>query len=333
LRYHRTLGLDAEQLDELEELIEELLTEPWDKGIGRPKSLSLREAIMVTLLYKRQNLIEEVIADLFGVAQATISGIITNFTPLVAQATEEFRPDAEEAKQMTRGRMALVDGTLWPCWSWEDAPEMWAGKYKTTGHGSLIIGDEFGNIIFVSDPAPGCDHDMKKLKGEVKEILELAGAVIADKGFQGSGYVTPAKKPEDRELYLREHEYNNQISSIRSPIERAVAHLKTWKILFTDYRRPLYTFLDSFHAAIGLYFLRIEFSITLPIRDCKGRTIMASEALAWPTQSAALHWSAQYPSPLRRQAAKQCRGHEVGRQTRDGTSRRPHLRPRPIRRC
>ena len=63
--------------------------------------------------------------------------------------------------------------------------------------------------------------------------------VIADKGFQGSGYVTPAKKPQDRELYTREHEYNNQVSSIRAPIERAVAHLKTWKILFTDYRRPL----------------------------------------------------------------------------------------------
>ena len=40
---------------------------------------------------------------------------------------------------------------------------------------------------------------MKKLKGEVEELLELAGAVIADKGFQGSGYVTPAKKPKDRE--------------------------------------------------------------------------------------------------------------------------------------
>ncbi len=23
---------------------------------------------------------------------------------------------------MTRGRLALVDGTLWPCWSWESAP-------------------------------------------------------------------------------------------------------------------------------------------------------------------------------------------------------------------
>jgi hypothetical protein len=259
LRYHRTFGLDAGQLDELEVRIEDILPDPWDKGIGRPKSLSLREAIMVTLLYKRQNIIEEVIADLFGVSQGTVSEIITDFTLLIAQATEEFRPDAEEAKQMTRGRLALVDGTLWPCWSWEHAPEMWAGKYKTTGHGSLIIGDEFGNIIFVSDPAPGCDHDMKKREGEVKEILDLAGSVIADKGFQGSGYVTPAKKPQHRELYTREHEYNNQVSSIRAPIERAVAHLKAWKILFTDYRRPLNTFLDSFRAAIGLYFFELSF--------------------------------------------------------------------------
>jgi hypothetical protein len=132
LRYHRTFGLDAGQLDELEERIEDILPEPWDKGIGRPKSLSLREAIMVTLLYNRQSMIEEVIADLFGVSQGTVSEVVSKITPLIAQATEEFRPDAEEAKQMTRGRLALVDGTLWPCWSWESDPELWAGKYKTT---------------------------------------------------------------------------------------------------------------------------------------------------------------------------------------------------------
>jgi Helix-turn-helix of DDE superfamily endonuclease len=187
LRYHRTFGLDAEQLDELEELIEELLAKPWDKGIGRPKSLSLREAIMVTLLYTRQNLIEEVIADLFGVAQATVSEIITKFTPLIAQATEEFRPDAEEAKQMTRGRMALVDGTLWPCWSWATAPEMWADKYKTTGDGSLIIGDEFGNIIFVSDPAPGRDHDMKKRKARWRRFSTLPDRLSQTRDFKDLG--------------------------------------------------------------------------------------------------------------------------------------------------
>ena len=212
MRYHRTFGLDIEQLDALEKCIEEILPEPWNKGTGRPKSLSLREAIMVALLYKRQNITEEVIADLFGISQGVVSGIIKDFDPLITQATEEFVPDAEEAKEMTRGRLALVDGTLWPCWSWKIAPELWAGKYKTTGYGSLIISDEFGNIIFVSDPAPGCDHDMKKLEGTVKAILDLAGSVIADKGFQGSGYVTPAKKPKDRDLYMREHEYNERYS-------------------------------------------------------------------------------------------------------------------------
>ena len=109
MRYHRTFGLDAEQLDELEARIEDILADPWDKGTGRPKSLSLREAIMVTLLYKRQNIIEEVIADLFGVSQGTVSEIITELTPLIAQATEKLGPDAEDAKQMTRGRLALVD--------------------------------------------------------------------------------------------------------------------------------------------------------------------------------------------------------------------------------
>ena len=44
---------------------------------------------MVTLLYNRQSMIEEVIADLFGVSQGTVSEIVSKFTPLIAQATEE----------------------------------------------------------------------------------------------------------------------------------------------------------------------------------------------------------------------------------------------------
>jgi hypothetical protein len=58
---------------------------------------------------------------------------------------------------------------------------------------------------------------------------------------------------------VREHDYNNQVSSFRAPVERAVAQLKTWRILFTDYRRPLETFTSSFRAAIGLYFFKESF--------------------------------------------------------------------------
>ena len=35
--------------------------------------------------------------------------------------------------------------------------------------------------------------------------------------------------------------------------ERAVANLKTWRILHTDYLRPLHTYDDALHAAIGLH--------------------------------------------------------------------------------
>jgi hypothetical protein len=255
-------GLNAEQLDELEYRVTELLEEPWDKEEGRPRELTLREALVVTCGYLRQNIVEDVWADIFGVAQSTVSRYITFLTPVVEKAAEEDRPTAEDAAEATRGAVALVDGTLWPCWSWDGESKLWSGKYKTTGHGSLIIADLQGLIAFVSDPVTGNHHDMAKLKeSDVEKILKRAGGVFGDKGFIGTDYITtPIRKPECRELLQWEHEWNNQVSSFRAPVERAVANLKAWRILFTDYRRPLKTFKSSFRAAIGLYFFKESFA-------------------------------------------------------------------------
>ena len=57
--------------------IEDILPEPWVKGTGRPKKLTLRQAIAVTLMYNQQNIAEEVIGDIFGVSQSVVSGVIT----------------------------------------------------------------------------------------------------------------------------------------------------------------------------------------------------------------------------------------------------------------
>ena len=132
----------------------------------------------------------------------------------------------------------------------------------TTGHGSLIVTNLQGRITFVSKPVTGNRHDMAKLKGSaVEKMLAKAGGVFGDKGFIGTDYITtPIRKPECRELLQWEHEWNNQVSSFRAPVERAVATLKTWRILFTDYRRPLKTFNSSFYAAIGLYFFKETFA-------------------------------------------------------------------------
>ena len=81
-------GLDPEQLDELVWRIEEQLEEPWHKGIGRPKDLSLREAVVVASGYMRQNITQEVWAEIFDTSQPVISGIIAKFTPLIEESTE-----------------------------------------------------------------------------------------------------------------------------------------------------------------------------------------------------------------------------------------------------
>jgi hypothetical protein len=255
-------GLTCEQLDELVACAQDFLEEPWDKETGRPKALTLRNALIVTCGYMRNNITEEVWAEIFDVSQSCISRYIKLLTPVAADATKDYRPTPEDAAEATKGAIALVDGTLWPCWSWSGAKDLWAGKYKTTGHGSLIIANYDGDVLYVSDPVTGNRHDMGKLTdSESEKILKAAGGVFGDKGFIGTDYITtPVRKPEHRELYIREKEYNSEISSHRAPVERAVANLKTWRILFTDYRRPLETFKDSFNAAIGLYFFKLSFA-------------------------------------------------------------------------
>jgi hypothetical protein len=63
-------GLSDEQLDDLVARVEDFLEDSWDKLNGRPKSLCLRDAVIVTCSYMRNNIIEEVWAEIFGVSQS-----------------------------------------------------------------------------------------------------------------------------------------------------------------------------------------------------------------------------------------------------------------------
>lgn len=48
MRFERMSGLTEEQLDELECRVAGLVEEPWDKGEGRPRELTLRECAECT---------------------------------------------------------------------------------------------------------------------------------------------------------------------------------------------------------------------------------------------------------------------------------------------
>ena len=94
---------------------------------------------------------------------------------------------------------------------------------------------------------------------EAADIMEAAPSGIGDKGYQGVSFITPFKKPQGGELLDWQKEFNTQVNRLRAPVERAIARLKSWRILHTDYRRPLRTYLASYRAAVGLYFFKLNF--------------------------------------------------------------------------
>jgi hypothetical protein len=260
LRLHYTTGLTEAQRDELTLTVAGLLPEPWDRPTGRPRSLSLRDAIDVTCAYLRQNIIQHVLAEFFEVSQSLISTTIALIEPLLSVALEPVVPTPQKAASSLDGLIALIDGSLAPCWSWKGCKELWAGKQKTTGHNFQVICTTEGECVYISLPVPGSTHDAKAVLAEdVQVALSGATSVIADKGYIGRGFVTPLRRKKGWHFSVGEKAYNKAVSSVRAAVERVIAHVKSWKCLATDYRRPLRRWEGSFLLVRALYFYRRSF--------------------------------------------------------------------------
>lgn len=246
------------QMQELTCRVAAALPGPWAKKRGRPKSCGLYRAVETACMYIRHNCTQEFLGDLRKISQSTVSRIITKLVPIVGAVLEEFVPASEDAIEMVRGRVCLADGTIAPCWSYEDHAELWSRKKGTTGFNVQFACLLNGDPVFISDPLDGRVHDAVAYgETEVKEIVESSGGGIGDKGYQGTGLITPRKKPKGGELSKKDKECNAGVSALRAPVEQVIAHFKTWRIFHTDYRRPYSTYRDAYGAGRGLFFFSL----------------------------------------------------------------------------
>lgn len=251
--YHTT-GMTPAEIDELCHLVvvefETTAGRPW------PPILGLCRSVVVTLTYLRRNRVQAELAEAFGVSQPTISRAITVLTPLLQRTLADRVPVAEDIDPSAQH---IIDGTLVPCWSWADHPELYSGKHKTTGMNLQVVCDLQGRLVWVSDPVDGCRHDIAALRLSAVYDTDSAGEHplwLGDKGYIGASMITPIRKPPYRKLLDWEKKFNTDINGIRYQIEQAIAHLKNWNVLHTDYRRPLNTFASTISAVIGLEFFR-----------------------------------------------------------------------------
>ena len=87
---------------------------------------------------------------------------------------------------------------------------------------------------------------------------QLAGFdIIADLGYVAIATpTTGVRRRPGIELTDRERTLNASLSGIRASIERAIAHLKNWKILKTGHRGPLDRFADVLRTVTAHHFYK-----------------------------------------------------------------------------
>ncbi|UTM45744.1 transposase family protein [Glutamicibacter mysorens] len=165
MRYNSTTGMPEEQVIELTARVNEVLNgrrTPAKGPGGRPVVLGLYRQVVLVLVLLRQNMIQSVAADLFGISQPTVSRIYRTLLPIFDQVLAFHEPGT--LTDLALEHTLLIDGT---------------------------------------------DVPTRRFRAGITEN------------------------------YSGKKESNRQVSLIRSAAERAIAHLKNWKILATSYRARL----------------------------------------------------------------------------------------------
>jgi hypothetical protein len=255
LRYKAITGLTDGQLAELARRVGEVVGD--FKSAGRPYVLGLFESVALVVCLMRRNLVQDVAGAFFGISRPTVSRRWDLLRPVIADVLAEFVP---EPMDLVGAGSVLVDGTITPCWDWSAIPDLFSGKTQYPGFNVQIATDLDGEVVAVGmTMVHGARHDAHAYaaSGLADQLRDIHS--VADSGYVGvEGIdVVPFKKPRGGELNDNQAEFNTGLSAIRAAVERAVAHVKNWRMLSEEggrYRAPVEKFPSALKAIVALFF-------------------------------------------------------------------------------
>ncbi|WP_238324072.1 transposase family protein [Salinispora pacifica] len=155
----------------------------------------------------------------------------------------------------------LVDGFVAPVGERESYHGLFSGKKHLSGQNVQVIANLDGRVADVGEPVNGARHDaaaffISGIAERWASHLTDGPGMIGDGGYQGTGPITPHKKPPGGELTAQQKAYNYSVNRLRAAVERAISHLKNWKILKTGYHRIMTDFPDVLRTATALEIFR-----------------------------------------------------------------------------
>ena len=282
----RLIGIDNEQLQQLftqgegrhhqkQVEIESAKFRLNSKGSGCKPKLSLRDQMLLTLVYLSQFHTFQYLGVEFGVSESTAHNIfhywLDIFTELLpASLLEQVKKngDSEWVKELLTQYELIVDSAEQPIErpsTNEEQKKFFSGKKKSHTRKNQIIvlpqGEDLVDVI-AGDPGP---------KSDIKQFRESLSNFASEQKFRGDkAYIgeqqmaTPQKKRKNQELTPDQKQENKKFSSTRIFVEHTIRLIKLFRIAHERFRLNRRTYEQVIFTVCGLVRLRIG-ALVLPI--------------------------------------------------------------------
>ena len=276
----RLIGLEYEQLQQLIAAAE-LLHQQKDieieqrkvrinkAGGGRKPKLSVKDQIILTLVYLHHLPTFQMLGVQFGVSESTANDIFHYWSELLrellpASLLEQVKKNPGEyewVQEILAELELIVDSCEQPIprpKGYQEQKKFYSGKKKNhTLKNQLIVtpnGQEIVDVI-VGKPGPTSDINIWR---EGQSNLAPAQKFKGDKGYIGEVQIeTPQKKPRARELSQEEKQKNREKASERIFVEHVIRLLKIFRVAQERFRLRAKSYQRVIFLVCGLVRLRI----------------------------------------------------------------------------
>jgi hypothetical protein len=283
----RLIGLEYGQLQQLIQNAERLHNEKQalleskkvriiSGGGGRKPKLSIKEQIILTLVYLRQMTTFQLLGISFGVSESTANDTFNYWFSLLREllpsslleSVKKTASDYEVVKEILTEFELIVDSSEQARerpGEYKEQKKYYSGKKQNhTFKNQLIILPNGKDIVDVAANEPGHKSDINFFRERQAEFA-FQQKFKGDKGYIGEAAIkTPQKKPKNGELTTVQKQKNQELSSQRILLEHTIRILKIFRAAGERFRLNPQKYEQVILTICGLVRLRIG-ALILPV--------------------------------------------------------------------
>jgi hypothetical protein len=260
--FYAVTGLRITEFDELladvlpryAQTEQERLTRPHRQraiGAGHPFDLSMRDHILLTVVWLRVYPTHEVLGYLFGVSDSTVSRLIGRVLPVLERAGRDTMRMPDPGKKRRRSLDDLLRETpelavvidsfeqrVQRPRDRDEADGLYSGKKKQhTLKSQVAVDEESGQVVDIAESVPGRTADIRLLE-ESQLMTRLPEGVggIGDSAYQGLARLhphglgaSPRKKPWGKPRPPEDAAFNTAFSRRRMIVENTIGRMRRYQ--------------------------------------------------------------------------------------------------------